>query len=283
MKYEIYSGAGNDFVMLNNFTTPVVPFEEQSKFTVKICIENFKEIDGVIFADKPQHECSSIRMNYYNRDGSFGAMCGNGARCIAMYAYKNNIIQKKEFILEAVDELYNAHIIDDINVKVDFPVPKTITLNIPIDVEFNGKQSAMNVHYVDVGSDHIVTFINDTSNKMTDLKSLDGIDINGIGRTIRFHEKFQLRGGNASFIQVLSDNEISVRTYERGVERETLACGTGIIASAIVSGLVKNIKSPVKVLSQSGEWLIVDFEIKDSKIKNLSLQGSAKKIGEGEI
>jgi diaminopimelate epimerase len=278
MKYEIYSGAGNDFVMLNNWNNEI-PFEEQSKFTVKICNENFKNIDGVIFADKPLKAGSSIRMNYYNRDGSFGAMCGNGARCIAMYAYKNNIIPKKEFIIEAVDELYKAHIIDDINVKVDFPEPKEITLNIPIDVEFQGNQNAMNVNYVNVGSDHIVIFINDL--KMGE--SMDEIDINNIGKIIRFHKKFQPRGGNVSFVQILSDNEIRVRTYERGVERETLACGTGIIASAIVSGLVKNIKAPVKVLSQGGEWLTVDFKIENSKIKDLSLEGSAKKIGEGEI
>ncbi len=216
-------------------------------------------------------------MNYYNRDGSFGAMCGNGARCIAMFAYKNKLVNEKAFIIEAVDDLYHAYIIDDINVKVDFPEPKEISLNISLKAEVNGELDEMNVHYVNVGSDHIVIFIDDLKTP------LDNIDINGIGRKIRFHERFQPRGANVSFVQILSENEIRVRTYERGVEWETLACGTGIIASAIVSGLTKNIIAPLKVLSQSGEWLIVDFEIKNSKIKNLSLQGSAKKIGEGEI
>jgi len=275
MKYEIYSGAGNDFVMIDNWNNKI-PFEKQSEFTVKICNENFKDIDGVIFADKPLKE-GSIRMNYYNHDGSFGAMCGNGARCIAMFAYKNNIIPKKEFIIEAVDDFYTASIIDDINVKIDFPEPKEISLNISLKFDLNGELDEMNVHYVNVGSDHIVIFIDDLKTP------LDNIDINGIGRTIRFHEKFQPRGANVSFVQILSENEIRVRTYERGVERETLACGTGIIASAIVAGLTKNTKPPVKVLSQSGEWLIVNFKNEDSKIKNLSLLGSAKKIGEGEI
>src|SRR5205085_3911431 len=111
VKYEIYSGAGNDFIMINNWDNQI-PFELQKEFTVKICNENFMLIDGVIFADKPQNT-GDIRMNYYNRDGSFGAMCGNGARCISMFAYKNHILPGKEFILEAVNDLYKAHVIDD--------------------------------------------------------------------------------------------------------------------------------------------------------------------------
>lgn len=278
IKYEIYSGAGNDFIMINNRNNEV-PFENQKDFTVKICNDTFKQIDGVIFADMPLHTGSDIRMNYYNRDGSFGAMCGNGARCISMYAYKNKILGGKDFILEAVDDLYKAHIIDDINVKVDFPEPKRIETGITIDVD----NKKMNVSYVDVGSDHILVFMDKGNNEALNSKSLNELDVDNNGRTLRYHDKFQPAGGNVSFVENLSENEIKVRTYERGVERETLACGTGIIASAIVSGMIKNVKPPVKILSQSGEWLVVDFKIEGSKIKNLSLQGSAKKIGEGEL
>lgn len=278
IKYEIYSGAGNNFIMINNRNNEV-PFEQQKDFTVKICNYKFKQIDGVIFADMPLHTGSDIRMNYYNRDGSFGAMCGNGARCISMYAYKNKILEGKDFILEAVDDLYKAHIIDDINVKVDFPEPKKIETGIIIDVD----NKKMNVSYVDVGSDHILVFMDKGNNESLNSKSLNELNVDNNGRTLRYHNKFQPAGGNVSFVQILSENEIKVRTYERGVERETLACGTGIIASAIVSGMIKNVKPPVKILSQSGEWLVVDFKIEGSKINNLSLQGSAKKIGEGEL
>ena len=277
VKYEIYSGAGNDFIMINNRNNEI-PFEQQKDFTVKVCNEKFKQIDGVIFADMPLKAGSDIRMNYYNRDGSFGAMCGNGARCISMYAYKNRILKGRDFILEAVDDLYKAHIIDDINVKVDFPGPKKIETEITIDVD----NKKMTVSYVDVGSDHILVFM-DGDKEALSSESLYELDVDNIGRTLRYHNKFQPRGGNVSFVQILSENEIKIRTYERGVERETLACGTGIIASAIISGMTKNVKPPVKVLSQSGEWLVVDFNIEGSKIKNLSLQGSAKKIGEGEL
>ncbi len=278
VKYEIYSGAGNDFVMINNWKNQI-PFEQQIEFTVKICNENFELIDGVIFADKPQNSGSDIRMNYYNRDGSFGAMCGNGARCIAMFAYKNGILSGKEFILEAVNDLYKANIIDDINVKIDFPEPKEIKTGIPVDVD----SKEMTVGYVSVGSDHIIVLLDKKNKNALNANSPDELNINTIGRELRFHNKFQPAGGNVSFVQHLLDNEIRIRTYERGVERETLACGTGIIASALVSAMVNNVKPPVKVLAQSGEELIVDFKMENSKISNLSLQGSAKKLGEGEL
>jgi len=277
MKYEIYSGAGNDFVMINNWNSEI-PFDKQKELTVKICNEKFKQIDGIIFADKPQNDGSDIRMNYYNRDGSFGAMCGNGARCIAMFAYIDHILEGKEFVIEAVNDLYKAQIIDEFNVKIDFPEPKEI--NTGISIEADGKE--MKVSFVNVGSDHIIVFIDDIKEALNSV-SMDKIDVDNLGRTIRYHSKFQPCGGNSSFVQVLSENEIRIRTYERGVERETLACGTGIIASALVSGLIKNVKPPVKVLAQSGECLTVDFKIENSKISDLSLQGSARKIGEGEL
>lgn len=283
IKYEIYSGAGNDFVMIDNISGKV-PFGEQKILTIEICNNQFKEIDGVIFADKPLKKDSAIRMNYFNRDGSFGAMCGNGARCIAMYAYKNGIISSKSFTLEAVDDLYAAEIIDDLNVKITFPKPKEIKENIPIKVELGEGLKDMNVSYVNVGSDHIVLFTDDKmNNSALNCKSLEDIDINYIGKILRFHNEFQPRGANVNFVQPLSNSEIRVRTYERGVERETLACGTGIIASGIVSVLSGKANPPVKVLVQSGEWLRVDLRIEDSKIEGLSLTGSAKKFSEGEI
>ncbi|MBL8015724.1 MAG: hypothetical protein JNK43_00515, partial [Ignavibacteria bacterium] len=134
MKYELYSGAGNDFVMVNNIAEKI-PFEKQKALTIQLCNEKFPNIDGVIFADKPEIEGSSLRMNYYNRDGSFGAMCGNGARCISMFAFKHGLIAQKEFNIEAVNDLYSAVIVDDINVKIGFPDPKEIRTGIHITAD----------------------------------------------------------------------------------------------------------------------------------------------------
>jgi diaminopimelate epimerase len=105
LKYEIFSGAGNDFVMINNIEH-IIPFDRQSELTADICGKLFKDIDGVIFLEKPERSEASIRMNYFNRDGSYGAMCGNGARCITGFAYEHGFINEKTFNIEAVNRIY---------------------------------------------------------------------------------------------------------------------------------------------------------------------------------
>lgn len=285
MNYSIYSGAGNDFVMIYNIDG-IVPFDKQKEFTVKVCNEQFKEIDGVIFLEKPVDDNNSIRMNYYNRDGSYGAMCGNGARCIAKYATDIGILNSKRFSLEAVDKVYKAEIKGDNLVKIDFLPPNGYKLNINIG-KVNGLSNVV-VNYMDLGSEHLIVFIDEEPNKSA--FSIDTLDppstdakINEWGRTLRYHPQFKPRGANVNFVNISSASEIRVRTYERGVERETLACGTGIISSALISAIQGKVKPPVKVLVQSGEWLTVDFILKNDSIEDLSLEGPAKKIKEGEI
>ena len=135
---------------------------------------------------------------------------------------------------------------------------------------------------MNIGSDHLVILIKDKPNfSVFQSHSLDDINVNLTGSMLRYHPKFQPRGTNVNFVEILSSNELRVRTYERGVERETLACGTGIISSALITAMLNRTNPPIKVLSQSGEWLEVDFKIDKNEISNLSLQGSAKKIGEG--
>lgn len=281
--YDIYSGAGNDFVMLDNIDNSV-PFEKQQKFVKKICSENFKEIDGVIFVDKPGGSGSSIRMNYYNRDGSYGAMCGNGARCISLFAIDKKITNEKVFNIEAVGNLYKAEILNDGLIRISFPPPKEYRLNIKIQFNFEHIKGTMNVHWIHVGSEHLVLFIDDEENKKVfNMENLDEAKINEWGKPLRFHKDFKPNGANVNFVQALSASDLRIRTYERGVERETLACGTGIISSAIISSFVKGMKTPIRVLTQSKEYLTVDFKVDDSKIHGITLEGPAKKISEGEI
>jgi diaminopimelate epimerase len=283
MKYELYSGAGNDFVMVNNLIENI-PHEKQEELTVKLCNENFPNIDGVIFADKPKMEGSSLRMNYFNRDGSFGAMCGNGARCISMFAYKNGLVTDKEFNIEAVNDQYSAVVADDINVKIGFPKPKEIKTGLHIAADLGEGEKKLNVSFVNVGSDHIVLFIDEEINKIAlSCRHMDELDVNTAGRVLRFHDDFKPRGGNVNFAQVLPDGSIRLRTYERGVERETLACGTGIISTGIIAMLQKGIPAPVKIQVQSGEVLTVEGIPEGAGVTGLTLTGSAKKIGEGEV
>lgn len=282
IKYEIYSGAGNDFVMINNYKGGI-PFDKQEELVVKICSGVFKEIDGVIFIDEPKHKGSLVRMNYYNRDGSFGAMCGNGSRCTAMFAYKHGIVEQDKFILEAVDDLYNAEICDNENVRITFPEPKEIRTDIALNADFGNGLNEMNVSYVNVGSDHLVIFMDDEKNRSALGSDIEKLDVNYLGKILRFHHDFQPRGANVNFVQPLGGNEIKLRTYERGVERETLACGTGIVSTGIVSA-VKGISSlPVKVQVQSGEWLEVNMNLNNDEISGLTLTGSARKISEGKL
>ncbi|MCC7159193.1 MAG: diaminopimelate epimerase [Ignavibacteria bacterium] len=285
MKYEIYSGAGNTFVMINNLNwSNEIPLYKQDEFAEVICRELFKEIDGVIFADRPVTHGSDVRMNYYNRDGSFGAMCGNGSRCLAMYLFKNGIVNSKEILLEAVNDIYKAEIIDDDSVKITFPDPKHFRFNVTLKAEIGGVFKELGVSYADVGSDHLVLFLDDENNKaVLGGCSIEEIDVNTIGAELRNHFEFQPRGANVNFVKPVKGSEIRIRTYERGVERETLACGTGVISSAIIYALDRSAKPPVTVQVESGEKLMVDFKLSSGKISELSLTGSAKKIGEGEF
>ncbi len=298
MKYNIYSGAGNDFVMVNNFDN-IVPGNKQAELTVKICESHFKNIDGVIFIDKPLNKNASLRMNYYNRDGSFGAMCGNGARCTVKYAADNKMLSGKSYMLEAVGILYSAELLSGDLVKIGFPPVSDYKLD--VHVELGTDLSLTQLHWMNVGSEHIMVFTGDIMNPK--VNSLDDIKINEWGSLLRFHESFQPKGANVNFVQLnptptlptvprlgvegegvnIPSHSITIRTYERGVEWETLACGTGIISSAITAGLLGHVIPPVNVLVQSGETLIVDYNIKGPVVENVSLLGSAKKIGEGEI
>lgn len=275
---QIYSGAGNDFVMVNNLDGSVT-FDKQAEITINLCNDNYKIVDGVIFVDKPSLPDAEVKMNYYNRDGSFGAMCGNGARCTAMYVYKNGIVAQKKLTIEAVNNLYPSVITSEDTVKVFFPSPEQISTNIPIKAEFGSGLKPLDVNYVNVGSDHVVVMIDDDVNRETlSVDNLDELNINYVGKVLRYHNKFHPRGVNANFAAVLSDGEMRVRTYERGVERETLACGTGIISSALTACILQKVFPPVKILSRSNEWLTVDFRIENDEIINLSLEGSARRL-----
>lgn len=288
MHYSIYSGAGNDFVMIDNRDN-FVQFDNQKEFTRKICNEQFKDIDGVIFLEKPLSNDASIRMNYYNRDGSYGAMCGNGARCISQFAVDKGILHSNEFNLEAVDKIYKTEMLGNYLVRISFPPPQEYKLDLHLKVHLGAHEekdpqfSILKVHWMQVGSEHFVIFINDEENKTAlGIDSLDEVKVDQWGSRLRHHIGFDPPGANVNFA-VVNGKEVKVRTYERGVERETLACGTGIISTALISNLIYKVHPPVKVLSQSGERLIVNFRNDEGKISNLSLEGSAKKIDEGEL
>ena len=139
------------------------------------------------------------------------------------------------------------------------------------DIKIN--KDKVSVNFINTGVPHTVLFV----------RSLNKIDVVGSGRAIRYHKKFMPKGTNADFVKVIGPQRIAIRTYERGVEEETLACGSGACASAIISAVACGVKSPVKVLTRSGEELIIYFSLKDKKVKDVYLEGKAEEIFSGEV
>jgi len=207
----------------------------------------------------------------YNADGSYGGMCGNGGRCIAWFAYANKIAPKvHEF--EALDHLYAARISSH-EVILTMKDPKDIRIGEEITID----SGRLVVNSIDTGSPHVVVPVDTLPGEV----SVSEVDVVGLGRNLRFNPHFSPDGTNVNFIERAGRNSIKIRTYERGVEDETLACGTGSIASAIVGMNLWGLKSPVTILPKSGVSMRVAFEITDNAVKNVRLMGPAAIVFEG--
>jgi len=269
-----YSGAGNKFIILNNMGD--IYSEHRSEVLELMSDDENKEMDGVIFVEKSS--ICDFHMNYFNRDGTSGALCANGLRCTARYISDNKIADSNDLIIEAVLNTYLCKILDNGQISVEFPPPEKIRTQFELKVHFVEWWQSLNVSYVDVGSPHIIVFIDEIEKPK--VKSLNEVEVMEWGRNIRMHKDLMPEGANVNFVSVVSKEkgEIAIRSYERGVERETLACGTGAISSAIVSNLTRGIAQPVKVLTKSGNYLTIGFDIVGNEINDLTLAGPAVRI-----
>jgi diaminopimelate epimerase len=270
-EYQRYSGAGNTFIIVNNLDNNISDREETTLELMKIPGNDI--FDGVIFVE--DSTIADYHMNYYNRDGTGNALCGNGLRCTARYLEDNGITYRPSILIEAVSKIFSCSYTTGNRICVVFPPPGEIRLGFKLKLQFNEWWQDTPVNYVDIGSPHAAVFTCDIENPV--INSLEEIPMNEWGRSLRMHKDLQPEGANAHFIKIISDNpgKIAIRSFERGVERETLACGTGAISTAIMSNLVKGVKAPVDVLTKSGETLTVSFNIKDNGIQNLTLTGNA--------
>ena len=261
-------GAGNDFIIIEarkNF--------DYVKFTKNICArQNGIGADGVLILDKSA--TSDYKMRIINADGSEAEMCGNGARCLAAYIVVNLKPAKALFGMETLAGEILAEAQGEM-IRVRLSNPKDYRPNLNITV--GGKK--LEVHYIDTGVPHTIVFVD----------GLQEVDANSLGALVRNHPRFAPRGTNVNFVERARESMVAVRTYERGVEAETLACGTGAVASALVAYLqahpnVKKQKNAhMKVLTASKEILEITFDLDlDYKIDNVWLKGSAKLIAKGE-
>lgn len=268
-----YSGAGNKFIMLNNLDNSYTEFEKT--VTDLTSQKDNSETDGVIFVEKSDK--ADFKMNYYNKDGTGNALCGNGLRCTFRYIFDNGISKNTNLKIEAVSEIYDCKLNDDGLISVTFPPPVKVKTNFKLKVHFQEWWEMLNCSYVDCGSPHIVVFIDEIEKPK--VESLDEVKITEWGRNIRMHKDLMPEGANVNFVKVVDKEKgkLEIRSYERGVEGETLACGTGAISSALIFYILRNPVKPIKLLTKSGEYLIVDFNIDDKKLMSVVLTGQAVK------
>ncbi len=250
-----YQGTGNDFVMIDNRK---LTFPAQDEALVKHLCDRRMGVgaDGLILLqDHPDYD---FEMVYYNADGRVGSMCGNGARCTVRFARQLGVIEDVACFLAADGEHQASVERDLIQLKMN---------DVKV-VERIGEDC-----YLNTGSPHYVRFVEDVEN----------LDVYEEGRTIRYNERFREVGTNANFVQRLADDKIFVRTYERGVEDETLSCGTGVTAAALVAGGLKDMQSPVKVKVPGGELQVAFERSGDGSFKYIYLIGPAKLVFTGSI
>lgn len=270
------SGAGNDFILFEHDELQL----SSEKIKV-LCNRNFGiGADGILLIGKS--DAKDFKVSYYNSDGSEGALCANGARCAVRYLYeKDKIGSKTEF--EFVGQTFKAEVIGGESIRQ--------WINPPIKIKRNFKVKAagqlINASYIDLGSKHLLIFVEDVIvnplNPKINFKNVKDIDIEKLGRELRYHADFAPDGVNVNFIQTLDRNLLSIRTYERGVEAETLACGSGSVSSAIIAFLEKKLQLPIKIQTYGGAFLEVNFNYLNNKFLDIWLTGPARKVFDGSI
>ncbi|MEM1295966.1 MAG: diaminopimelate epimerase [Verrucomicrobiota bacterium] len=265
MDFWKMNGAGNDFVVIDN--------RDQSLNLSKEQIANLCHRQRGIGADgllavEPAQNGADFRMRYYNADGGEAEMCGNGARCFANFIRKITEENLESTSFETIAGVIQARFPGEL-VEIGLSEPFDLQLNQELLVG----SERMTIHSVNTGVPHALAFVDD----------LENADIVGNGRAIREHTHFAPAGTNANLVQVLGENRIAIRTYERGVEDETLACGTGMVAAAIIHFELSNAPTPIEVTVRGGDTLKVDFEKEGESFHHVKLTGPADFVYAGRI
>ncbi|PIU49267.1 MAG: diaminopimelate epimerase [Desulfobacterales bacterium CG07_land_8_20_14_0_80_52_14] len=259
------SGSGNDFIVIDN-QGPVIDEAFLTRFITGVCRRRLSAgADGLILVERSG--CADFRWRYYNSDGSRAEMCGNGARCVSRFAYLKGIAGAS-MSFESDTGLMEAKIIGD-RVKVRMPMPHDMIL----DESVKTTEGLVRLSSINTGVPHAVVEVQD----------LEAVDVRARGRELRFHRHFAPAGTNVNFIVPEKDGAIAIRTYERGVEDETLACGTGAIASALLTAVKQGTNSPIRVLPKGGGHLTIHFNREKTGFDEVFLEGDARVIYEGTM
>lgn len=260
-------GAGNDFVLIDD-REGSFPAEDHALVHNLARAKYGIGCEGVILIQVPEGDGADFRMRFYNPDGNEVEMCGNGARCVARLANEIGAAPKK-MRFETVAGHIGAEITGENQVRLHMTEPKDWILNGKLDME----EQKLPFHFVNSGVPHVVIVV----------ENLKQVDLATIGAAVRYHGRFQPAGTNVNLIEITGKDALSLRTYERGVEAETLACGTGMVASGLIAGSLGLVSVPVQITCAAGDVLQVGYDPTESGATNVTLTGPAEHVFRGEI
>lgn len=253
VKFVKMHGAGNDFLLVDD-RDGTFPVHDHRRIAVMATRPGGVGCEGVILVQKSA--CADFKMRFFNPDGTEADLCGNGARCVAAFAVEIGAVTGKVMRFETAAGFVDAEIFDDGQVRIAMPDPK-----------------GLKDGFVIVGVPH----------KIVPVENLARTDVEGEGRRIRLSDEFAPNGTNVDFVTFRGPDRLSIRTYERGVEAESGACGTGSVAAAVVGVADHGLKFPVRVKTAGGYELIVAGEYENGVFSDITLTGPVKRVFEGRI
>jgi len=264
------SGTGNDFIIIDNRDS-LLAGDGLPEFVRAVCRRKFSVgADGLILIENSR--AADFSWQFFNADGSLAEMCGNGARCAARFAYMRGIAPAGMRFATAAGLVEASVNAADGNVKIRL----TPAGDIRLDLRFVLDGEDRIVHFINTGVPHAVLLVDDVA----------GVPVAEWGRTLRYHDFFKPAGTNVNFVQVVGEKSLKVRTYERGVEGETMACGTGAVASAVIGAMTAGIGSPTDITTSGGGSLTIHFAAPDRTARIVDpvfLAGPAHFVYDGQL
>lgn len=260
-------GAGNDFILINGLSPDSPPVLSTTRIQSLCRPHTGIGADGLILVQPSDTTDAHFRMQFFNPDGHEASMCGNGARCVARFAHEQGLAPEQMQFLTQVGPVQAS--VQGSSVTLDMQKPHHIQLN----QELQLNEKIVHYDFADTGVPHVVIACAD----------IDDINLKEDGKQIRQHTRFAPEGTNVDFVEIQQNGSLRIRTYERGVEAETLACGTGVAAAAVTAYLQARVASPVHVHTAGGDTLIITLTRDDNQISKIQMTGPAEHVFHGHI
>lgn len=263
------SGTGNDFLMVDNRAGLLKEGQAPALARAACPRRTAAGADGVILIEKTSRSGHDYRMRIFNADGSEAEMCGNGSRCVAVFARQLGVAADTQRIETLAGSLHATVLNGGLAAKVQLSQPSPLEVRRGLVVR--GRKC--DLYFINTGVPHAIQFVDD----------VQAVDVREVGAAIRYHQAFKPKGANADFVQLVGRGTIKIRTYERGVEDETFACGTGAAAAAIVAVLVHGRRSPVRVLTAGGATLTIHLQKQGRGVGPPFLEGAVDTVYRGDF